>query len=248
MAQKKYRLTPLRPDQPGADMLFVERETGSTHLPFSTEYLLCTAIKNGDEELTDKVISETLSQEINTGSLSESPLMQTKYWAVTVIANAVHYAILGGLDETDAYNMSDRYIRDIDSFTDPDRCVDYLVEKAHELVSAVKNAKAGAHLSTAVRKTIHHIHVHLHDRITVVSLAEKAGLSPDYLSHLFKKETGLCLHEYIVNERLTEAESLLAEGKKPREIAYTLGFAGQSHFTEAFKRKYGTTPAKYKTL
>lgn len=244
--QRKYHFSTVPVSENRDKTLYEEREYGITHLPFEIELRLCSAIRRGDTDEMRKITDATLSRTISAGQLSDNELMQTKYWCVTVIATSVHYAILGGLDETDAYNLSDSYIRDIDALKEPDACIDYLREKAFELVKAVRSARNRLPASPAIRQALHYIHVHLHERITVEQLAAGAGLSTDYFCELFLKETGATPHSYITSEKMKEAEKLLLDGFCAREAAYVLAYSSQSHFTEVFKKYYGVTPSKYR--
>lgn len=243
--QSKYQLVEVPIADTPSEILFQERESGSTHLSFRVEIMLCNIIKDGNAKLLDALLEETLSNEIVTGHLSKNPITQMKYWCVTVIATSIHYAILGGLDETDAYNLSDEYIQAIDSFTDSDACIDYLCEKARELVYAVSKAKHSSHFSSQIKKVLHYIHIHLHEKITIDTLATHVNLSRDYLSVLFLKETGFTIHAYILKEKLEEAQKMLISGKTINEVSYILAFSSQSHFTAVFKKTYGLTPSAY---
>lgn len=242
---KKYHLTNIPFADTPSDTLYIERESGHTHLSFQAELLLCHAIKNGDDKLLDSLLKETFATEVTTGYLSKNPLMQTKYWCITIIANAIHYAILGGLDETDAYNLSDTYIQAIDSFTESDTCIDYLCQKAKELVTIVSRNQETTPVSSVIKKVLHYIHIHLHEKITIDVLANEVHLSSDYLSVLFLKETGSTIHTYILQQKLTEAQKMLLSGKSIQEVSYTLSFSSQSHFTSCFKKTYGMTPATF---
>ncbi len=241
----KYQLVEVPIADTPSETLFQERELGSTHLSFRVEMMLCNAIKDGNAELLEELLEETLSEEIVTGHLSKNPVTQMKYWCVTVIATAIHYAILGGLDETDAYNLSDEYIQTIDSFTHSDACIDYLCDKAKELVHAVSKAKHSSNFSSHIKKALHYIHIHLHEKITIDMLATQVNLSRDYLSVLFLKETGSTIHSYILKEKLEEAQKMLIAGKSINEISYILAFSSQSHFTAVFKKAFGITPSAY---
>ncbi|MBE5857266.1 MAG: AraC family transcriptional regulator [Lachnospiraceae bacterium] len=244
--KSKYSLTPIPSGESPDKTLYGERESGITHQSFDVELRLCNAVKNGDIDGVNALAEETLSGIILAGELSEKVLMQTKYWCVTVIANAIHYAILGGLDETDAYNLSDSYIRTIDSFDDPDMCIDFLRSRANELVSLVNRSKSVLQVSPGVKRALHYIHIHLHEKISLESLAEEAGLSRDYFCVLFGNEMGITPHRYIINEKLKEAARLLGDGMRPKEVAYTLSFSSQAHFSEWFKAEYGMTPSTFR--
>lgn len=134
----KYKVKVL---PPSADALFTQREDGMTHSPFSLELPLYTALKNGDEPALRRAMEAYFSAGFVIGRMSADSLRQMKFWAVSVIAVAIHYAILGGLDETNAYNLSDAYIRHIDTLFSIDDCMEYLSSRAIELVRAVAESK-----------------------------------------------------------------------------------------------------------
>ena len=243
---KKYDVKPLPEFGKNEKAIYTERESGTTHMPFKAELELCNAIKHGNTEKLDSVLEVALNREMIVGNLSANRIRSVKYWAVTTVATAVHYAILGGMDETDAYNFSDECIRTIDAFTTYDECIDYLVQKARSLCGIVRNSGNNTAFSDPVKKCLHYIHLHLHESISLTALAELTGLSRPYLASLFKKETGSAIHEYIVDEKMKEAVAMLDEGKSCKEISYTLGICNQSHFGKLFRNKYGVTPEEYK--
>ncbi|MCR5583956.1 MAG: AraC family transcriptional regulator [Lachnospiraceae bacterium] len=243
---KKYDVKQLPDFGKNEKAIYCERESGTVHFPFKEELELCTAIKNGDREKLEKQFEQTLRGEMVVGNLSSNRINSVKYWAVTTVANAVHYAILGGVDETDAYNFSDECIRKIDSFKEYDECIDYLMKRALELADMVKSRGNNAAFSEPVKKCLHYIHLHLHESIPLNVLAEETGLSRPYLASLFKKETGSSIHEYILDEKMKEATALLDEGKSCKEVSYVLGICNQSHFGKIFRAKYGMTPEDYK--
>ena len=88
---------------------------------------------------------------------------------------------------------------------------------------------------------------HIYEKITVSSLADFFGITPEYLSEQFKKETGTCLIDFIQTARAEEARNLLLYTEKPiLEIVSLLNYHDQSHFTKSFKNLYGITPRKYR--
>ena len=78
-------------------------------------------------------------------------------------------------------------------------------------------------------------------------LAKSVYMSPDYLTKLFKKETGVSLSEYIIEKRIALAEQLLDATKLSIvEIAQKTGFSYSSYFVKIFKKKRGITPQQYR--
>lgn len=167
------------------DILYEQRETGVTHSSFQLEYVLYQAIKAGNTAQVKSAIDQYMANGLIVGRLSQNSFRQMQYWAVACISVAIHYAILGGLDETEAFNKSDIYIRKVDHFTTMDQCVDYLQEKAIELTELVRKTKEKQVHSPAIRSCLHYIHIHLHEKLPIAMLAQEVGLSRDYLSRLF---------------------------------------------------------------
>lgn len=226
--------------------LYEQRESGLTHSAFSMEYVLYQAIQAGDQKQVLKVIDDYLENGLVVGKLSDNTIKQMKYWAIACISVAIHYAILGGLDETDAFNLSDIYIRHVDKLTNIADCVPYLKEKALELAALVKNSKTKNASSPYIRKCLHFINIHLHDRLTIVSIAKELGISRDYLSTLFQQEMHISLHKYIIKEKLESSKALLLQNFTYGQICYQLSFCSETHYINCFKRQYGITPGQYK--
>lgn len=77
--------------------------------------------------------------------------------------------------------------------------------------------------------------------------AERAHLSPNYLSDLLKKETGKNIKEHINDTIVNLAKTqLLNSSNSVSEIAYSLGFNYPHYFSRMFKSQTGFTPAKYR--
>lgn len=78
-------------------------------------------------------------------------------------------------------------------------------------------------------------------------LAKEVYMSPDYLTKLFKKETGMSLSEYIIHKRILLAQQLLVSTDlSVVEIAQKAGFSYSSYFVRIFKKKVGKTPQQYR--
>jgi AraC family transcriptional regulator len=66
---------------------------------------------------------------------------------------------------------------------------------------------------------------------------------------LFRRALGVPPHQYVLQERITEARRLLAAGQMTlSEIATHLGFSDQSHFSRAFRKVTGMTPRLYQRM
>ena len=91
-----------------------------------------------------------------------------------------------------------------------------------------------------------YIHAHLSSDLGLTALAGEVQLSPYHFAHLFKNTVGMPPHHYVICERVNESRKLLATRRMSViEVAMTLGFASQSHFTEVFRKATGTTPKQH---
>jgi AraC family transcriptional regulator len=78
-------------------------------------------------------------------------------------------------------------------------------------------------------------------------LAGAAGLSPFHFLRLFKRETGVTPHRFLVQTRLRRAVDLLRDTSRPvTEIAFDVGFTDLSNFINAFRREIGVSPRQYR--
>ena len=88
---------------------------------------------------------------------------------------------------------------------------------------------------------------HYMDDISAADIAKAAGYSPNYLSRRFREAAGIGVHEYLMFIRLQRAAlELVSTDDSVTEIALRCGFSDGNYFKDAFKKKYGVTPSKYR--
>jgi len=94
-----------------------------------------------------------------------------------------------------------------------------------------------------------YIHNHFREPVTVADIAEFVSMSQYHFSRVFKNETLMAPHTYLVNIRLKQAKMLLLETNETIEqIALSCGFNSPSHFIRAFKKEMEVTPATFRKL
>ena len=100
-----------------------------------------------------------------------------------------------------------------------------------------------------VRQAISLIKELMHTPITLSKIANKVGLSPNYLNKLFIDETGMSFKEYPLDQRLNKAKELLNDTNyKVYEIAEMVGIPNYRYFSFLFKNKTGYSPKEYATI
>ena len=102
-------------------------------------------------------------------------------------------------------------------------------------------------LSLHTLKAVKYINRNLNKKIKLCNLAEHTGVTPNYLSALFKKETGTNISDYIKEQKLNEAKRLLKETDLSlAAIANNLAYSSQSYFQNQFKSYFKKTPVDFK--
>ncbi|MEX0331223.1 MAG: helix-turn-helix domain-containing protein [Puniceicoccaceae bacterium] len=85
-------------------------------------------------------------------------------------------------------------------------------------------------------------------KLNVKNVAEKLRCSPDYLSHLFHKQTGEKLIHYIQRIRIEAAMLALKSTQLYiSEIAFSSGFQDPAYFTRVFKKFTGESPQEFRS-
>ncbi|HTU63612.1 MAG TPA: AraC family transcriptional regulator, partial [Polyangiales bacterium] len=121
-----------------------------------------------------------------------------------------------------------------------------LVSLAHGLLPSSNTRGYGRLRGAAKLHLARYMRDNLHRNLTVQELAMRVGLQPRQFSHCFRMTFGATPHRYLTTLRLQEAASLLRCGKREiAEVALSVGFSNQSHFTTAFRRHFGMTPGEH---
>lgn len=86
--------------------------------------------------------------------------------------------------------------------------------------------------------------------LNVDEIARRFRVSVPHLSRIFRNEQGICLHEFIMKEKITRTRFLLKQNKnlKIKDIAKALDFCCTDYFIRVFKKYVGLTPGKYRKL
>ncbi|MEM8750630.1 MAG: AraC family transcriptional regulator [Pseudomonadota bacterium] len=87
----------------------------------------------------------------------------------------------------------------------------------------------------------------LEEGITIADLASVTSLSDWHFARSFKAAMGSSPHQYVLKRRIVRAKELLSYSDLPlAEVAAASGFSSQSHMSDVFRQKVGTTPGKYR--
>jgi AraC-like DNA-binding protein len=100
-----------------------------------------------------------------------------------------------------------------------------------------------------LKRAIDYVEAHLDEPVSLAQLATAAGLSRMHFAAQFRAATGLRPHEYLLRRRIERAQDMLSRADMPVvEIALSVGFQAQSHFTTVFKRFTGQSPLAWRQM
>ncbi|MDA9323813.1 helix-turn-helix transcriptional regulator [Flavobacteriaceae bacterium] len=81
---------------------------------------------------------------------------------------------------------------------------------------------------------------------TLVELAKEVDISLKKLKQGFKQVYGASVFSFLIDYKMQVSKRLLSSGNyNVNEVALRVGYSTATHFINAFKKKFGTTPKKY---
>jgi AraC family transcriptional regulator len=96
-------------------------------------------------------------------------------------------------------------------------------------------------------RVVTYIETNIGGRITLANLAATAGLSRMYFAKQFRAATGMRPHDFVLHKRIARAQQMLAATSDTLvDIALSVGFQTQAHFTTVFKKIAGNTPCQFR--
>jgi AraC-like DNA-binding protein len=93
-----------------------------------------------------------------------------------------------------------------------------------------------------------YIREHLHEpTLNLTDAAAAAFLSPNYLTHLLRKETGKPFSQWVLDRRMQLARTLLLNSAQMiGVIAERCGFTDQAYFSRCFRKAHGVAPGQFR--
>ena len=225
-----------------------EEETddeGACRHSYHEEQLVLQAVREGRAQDAIR-ISENMDRD--SGRLSRSDVRHYRYLAIVGITLCSRAAIEGGVSPASIYRISGYYINKCDETNDPAYILHYRNRAIEELAGRVKEVLNKPRGSGYVEQCRNYIRKHYRDKVYLEDIADSLGLSPSYLSRLFKKQTGVCLQDAVNEERVYRAGNLLLYSDYSlTEIAHYVGFPNQSYLGKIFKKYKKMTPMAYRS-
>lgn len=107
-----------------------------------------------------------------------------------------------------------------------------------DAAALLRTDTANPHILTVLE----YINRNLSEDLSIAAISDKFFMDKYYLMHLFKKETGFTIGNYITCKRLSRVDELIKRGLRVTEACFECGFKNYSTFSRAYKKYYNASP------
>lgn len=122
-----------------------------------------------------------------------------------------------------------------------------LISSGYHEIQEPENLRIHENLPEVIQEAKKYIMSHFERDISLTKVAEHVDMNPNYLSSLFRQETGYTFINYLTLLRLTKAKALLKNTNKSiTQIAQQVGYLDSKHFYKVFKKWENKTPLEFR--
>ncbi len=181
-----------------------------------------------------------------TGSLAQSrpEFLHSFAWRLLVISEQT--LVAEGVEPGELARLEQESVESLPAVTDLITVQEWC-EAVFVQCLDILSKRHPSHDQAIVHKAIEFIAHNFALELSLNQVAAQVHLSPAYFSRIFRKMTGVSFSEYLVQERIKAAKSLLWLSEETIEkIAARSGFSCNSYFASVFKKHEGITPSEYR--
>lgn len=153
------------------------------------------------------------------------------------------------LDEKSMHGLANRYASAVAVYLAKGENIDnaQLLARNYINTQVPKTSDLQGRSSELYNDFMRAVNEHYRSNRDVHFYADKLNVSSRYLAQVTRRMSGLTPKNIIDEHLIHEIERQLKfSGKTIQEIAYSLGFSSQAHFTKFFKKLRGTSPTNYR--
>lgn len=206
------------------------------------ERALLSAVRGNDYDETKKIICEIFDElKLRQPSLAESQIVFTD-----ILGIISRICKERDIDVTRIYGEQMTPQAKFNEFTSIDIAQEWF-EKIFSLIINIGDETNFILSSEHVSGAVKYIHKHYNESISLTMVASAIGISPAYLSKVFKEELGIGFVKYLNTHRMEIAKKLLeCPQHNIKTISNMCGFNDEAYFSNAFRKHTGMSPNKFK--
>lgn len=225
--------------------LFIRQENMVHHNSYEVREQCMEFLMSGDKDGFLKWIHSAFS--FTPGTLADNQFRNQKNQMICFCAIVVDHMVGQKMVSCEVgYSISDVAIQMIEKASTSDEVKQIAIASCLELMEQRAEAKKKM-TPQLLKEAEQYIFNHMHEKIVVSDIAETLGITPGYLSQLFRKYEDCTVIEYIHHEKIYRAKNLLKYSDLPiQEISEYLGFSSSSKFGVIFKKENKMTPHEYR--
>ncbi len=210
--------------------------------PYNLEKTILNAIKNADENKVHSALNEffdvILMYNVDEISLAISQLITITFRTINIYFHDENKSDLIATYSTQSI---------FEKFETIYELKDWLLLVYLEAIDIQRKKKENKYDDIVARIQSYITNNYSDINISVDDVAQRVGLSPNYVRTLFKDFCGISLSTYINEVRFNKAKEMLLSTSEPAsKIAEMVGFPGGGYFYTSFKKFVGVSPEEFR--
>jgi AraC family transcriptional regulator len=220
-------------------------ENGQKFYSKEDELPIFDLVKCGDIETMQEKFDELLPE---TPLRLEDPLRNREYAAIVWISMASKAAMQGGLPFRKSMIFGDSFLQKVSKCNTESEINAVLKEAILSFTWLVYENHLMQSSNGYIERCRKYISDHIQEKLSLEVLAAYTGISPTYLSRVFRQTLQITVTDYIRQMKIRAAKDMIRfSGRHINEISDYLGFSSLSYFSRTFQKVTGETPQSYRS-
>lgn len=212
---------------------------------YKVETELANAVKVGDILETEKITKDIFSYLKANNNYGMDYIKNISSEIILILSRTI-YEAGEDIDDIvyDKFNIL-KNIQKVENIFELETYVASILEKAAEYFSK-KYIRKNDKVISDIKNIISSQYM---TEISVNKISKMIYLSPNYISLIFKKETGETITDYLTRIRIEKAKNLLKNTElQIQKISEMVGYEDASYFSKVFRKITGIHPLRYRSF